>query len=85
LPWPSICSSASSEANRMATKKPISEKKYILRRAKNGRKRAKHIGAACYGKDKRTLQREASAMARRLGYRAMSISAYINIRLRLPH
>lgn len=66
--------------------KEIQNKKYILRRAKNNKRREKHIGAAIYGKHKKQLQREADRYARiHFGYARMSISAYINIKLLLPH
>lgn len=65
--------------------KEIKNKKYILRRAKNNKKRESHISAATYKVDKVQLQREADAYAQKyLGYRRMSVSAYINIKLILP-
>jgi hypothetical protein len=60
------------------------DKKYILRRGKNNRKREGHIGAACYLGEKEELKRAAKEEARQMGYRDMSISAYINRKLLLP-
>jgi len=66
-------------------KKKILNKKYILRRSKNNRKREAHISAATYKGDKIQLQIEANQYAQKhLGYKTMSISAYINIKLLLP-
>lgn len=63
---------------------PNSQKRYILRRARNGRVREKHIAAACYAVDKTLLKRKAREQARKLGFRDMSLSAYINLKLLLP-
>jgi 2-iminoacetate synthase ThiH len=66
-------------------KKQLKDKKYILRRAKNGRRREKHASTALYGSEKAALQRAANRYAQRtLGHRTMSVSAYINIKLLLP-
>jgi hypothetical protein len=69
----------------MAKKRQVKDARYILRRAKNGRRREKHVSAAVYGVDKLRLQREANDYAQaHLGYAKMSVSAYINIKLLLP-
>ena len=60
------------------------DKKLILKRAKNGRRRESHVGAACYGKEKEKIKRAARDYARKMGFRDMSVSAYINMRLLLP-
>lgn len=68
----------------MAKRKALKDTKYTLKRAKNGKRREKHVSAAMYGIDKRRLQREADAFAARFGHTRMSMSAYINIKLLLP-
>lgn len=65
--------------------KQLKQTKYILKRARNGRKREKHASTALYLKEKRRLQIEANAYAQKfLGHERMSVSAYINIKLLLP-
>jgi hypothetical protein len=65
--------------------KRLKQKKFILKRAKNGRKREKHASTALYATEKLILQRMANAFAQRhLGHARMSVSAYINIKLLLP-
>lgn len=62
----------------------LKDKKYILRRAKNGRRRERHISIAVYGKERDELQRLANIEAHKLGYRRMSLSAFGNLKLLLP-
>jgi biotin synthase-related radical SAM superfamily protein len=71
---------------RATVPKKLKDTKYILRRAKNNRRREVSISAAAYKGDKVQLQREADAYAQiHLGHKRMSISAYVNIKLMLPH
>ncbi len=70
-------------ANKRTNGKLI-DKKYILRKAKNGRKREKHASTALYAYEKLVLQRKADEFAEKLGYKRMSVSAYINMKLLLP-
>lgn len=69
----------------MSAQNNIKDKKYILKRAKNGRRREKHASTALYKREKEALQKAANEFALKLGYKRMSVSAYINIRLKLPH
>jgi len=64
--------------------KDAKNKKFILRRAKNGQRREQHVGAAMYGVEKTVLKKMAKEEARKLGYKDMSISAYINMKMLLP-
>lgn len=70
-------------ANKRTNGKLI-DKKYILRKAKNGRKREKHASTALYVREKMLLQKKANEFAKTLGYERMSVSAYINLKLMLP-
>lgn len=64
--------------------KELKKTKYILKRAKNGRKRVKHATTALYAYEQEDLKQKAKAFAQKLGHSNMSVSAYINIKLLLP-
>lgn len=70
----------------LMTTKKLKPTKFILRRAKNGRKREKSASTALYSYEKSSLQAQANEFAqKKLGHKTMSVSAYINIKLLLPH
>lgn len=76
---------AKRNAKGKATASVLRQPKFILRRAKNGRKREKHASTALYNREKQSLQIKANRYAQRvLGHATMSVSAYINIMLTLP-
>lgn len=66
--------------SRQTTTKAKPKAKLILKR-RGGRKREQHAGLACYGYQKQALKGRAKAAAARMGYKDMSVSAYLNMLL----
>lgn len=65
--------------------KELKSTKYILKRARNGRKREATAATRLYKREKEILKREADAYAQKfLGHKRMSLSAYIHIKTLLP-
>lgn len=57
----------------------MKQTKYILKRARNGKKRTKSASTALYQKERELIQKRANEFAQQfLGHRTMSVSAYIN-------
>lgn len=55
----------------------IKNKKYILRRAKNGKRREKSIAMGCYVSERREIRALCDSIARKHGYRSMSYAALL--------